>query len=172
MDGNHLVILYTLSAHDIDIDTHILVDCGCTGLPFINDGFVHQYNVPHYQLKNPETVEVIESRPISCGNMTRYIEVQYMISDHYKTLTAYLISLRHYPLILGIPWLKRHNVNVNFSKMDIPFSSPRYLAHHAIVTPVPIKRIITEHNDKIHTMLATTFQCIVNNANKHYGNME
>jgi hypothetical protein len=103
MDGNHLVIPCTLSNHDIKIDTHGLVDCECTGLSFMNEAFTHQYYFPRYQLKNSKTVEVIDGRPISLGDITAYVEVQCTIGDHHETLTAYLTSLRHYPLILGIP---------------------------------------------------------------------
>jgi hypothetical protein len=71
-----------------------------------------------------------------------YVEVQYTIGDHYKTLTAYLSSLRHYPLLLGIPWLMRYDITINFTKNDIQFSSPGCLRYHTIVTPIPIKGLI------------------------------
>jgi hypothetical protein len=172
MDGNHLVILCTLSDRHIKIDTHALVDCRCTGLSFINEAFVCQHNFPHYQLKNPKTVEVIDGHPISSGDITEYVEVQCMIGDHHETLTTYLTSLGHYPLVLGIPWLKRHDVTINFAKNDIQFSSPRCLPHHAMVTPIPIKGLTPEQRNKICAISATTFQHIINNANKHYGNVE
>jgi hypothetical protein len=85
----------------------------------MNKAFAYQYNFPHYQLKNPKTVEVINSHPISLGDITEYIEVQYTIGDYYKNLTTYLTSLGYYPLILGIPWLKRYNITINFTKNNI-----------------------------------------------------
>jgi hypothetical protein len=124
MDGNHLIIPCTLSDRDIKIDTHALVDCGCTGLSFMNEAFAHQHNFPRYQLKNPKTVEVIHGHPISSGNITAYVEVQCTIGDHHETLTAYLTSLGYYPLVLGIPWLKRHDITINFTKNDTQFSLP------------------------------------------------
>jgi hypothetical protein len=60
LDGNHLIVPCTLSDHDLRIDTHSLINCGCTGYSFMNDEFARQYNFPHYQLKNPKTVEVID----------------------------------------------------------------------------------------------------------------
>jgi hypothetical protein len=144
MDGNHLVVPCTLSDHDIKINTHVLVDCGCTGLSFMNQAFASQHNFPRYQLKNPKIVEVIGSRPISSGNITEYVEVQCTIGDHHETLTAYRMSLGHYPLVLGIPWLKRYDVAINFAKNDIQFSSPECLPHHAMVTPIPIKGLTPE----------------------------
>jgi hypothetical protein len=172
MDGNHLVIPCTLSDHEIEINTYALVDCGCTRLSFMNEAFECQYNFPHYQLKNPKTVEVIDGHPISLGNSTEYIEVQYTIGDHYKTLNAYLTSLGYYHLVLGIPWLKRHDITINFAKNNIQFSSPGYLPHHTMVTPIPIKGLTPEWRNKICAISAITFQCIINNANKHYGNVE
>jgi hypothetical protein len=172
MDGNHLVVLCTLSDHDIKIDTHALVDCGCTGLSFMNEAFACQHNFARYQLKNPKTVEVIDGHPISSGDIMEYVEVQCMIADHHETLTAYLTSLGHYPLILGIPWLKRHDVTINFAKNDIQCSSPGYLPHRTMVTPVPVKGLTTEWRNKICAISATTFWHIINNANKHYGNVE
>jgi hypothetical protein len=139
MHGNYLVIPYTLSDYDIKINTHALVDCRYTGLSFMNEAFTYQYNFPHYPLKNPKTVEVINSYPISLGNIIEYVEVQCMSGDDHETLTAYLMSLRYYPLILGVPWLKRYDVTINFANNDIQFSSPGYLSHHAMVTPIPIK---------------------------------
>jgi hypothetical protein len=172
MDGNHLVIPYTLTDRDIKIDTHALVDCRCTGLSFMNEALACQHNFPRYQLKNPKTVEVIDGHPISSADITEYVEIQYTIGDHHETLTAYLTSLGHYPLILGIPWLKKQDVAINFAKNDIQFSSPNCLPNRTMVTPVPIKGLTPERVNKICAISATTFQRIVNNANGHYGKVE
>jgi hypothetical protein len=144
MDSNHLVIPCTLSDYDIKIDTHALMDCGCTGLSFMNEAFAYQHNFPGYQLKNLKTVEVIDGYPISSGNITEYVEVQHIIGYHHETLTTYLTSLGYYPLVLGIPWVKRHNVTINFTKNDIKFSLPRCLPHCTKVAPIPIKGLTPE----------------------------
>jgi hypothetical protein len=60
LDGNHLIIPCILSNHNLKIDTHALIDCGYTGLSFMNNEFPHQHNFPHYQLKTPKTIEVID----------------------------------------------------------------------------------------------------------------
>jgi hypothetical protein len=145
LDANHLVILCTLSAHDIRIDTHALVDCGCTGIAYINEEFARQDNVPRYQLKNPKTVEVIDGHPISSGDITEHVHIECTIGDHHETLVAYMASLGRFPLLLGIPWLKKHDVSVNFAKMDIQFTSPNCLPHRTTITPRTIKGITLRH---------------------------
>jgi hypothetical protein len=172
MDGNHLVIPCILTNHDTKIDTHTLVDCGCTGLSFMNEALTCQHNFPHHQLKTLKTVEVIDGRPISSGDITEYVEIQCTIGDHHQTLTTYLTSLRHYPLILGIPWLKKHDVTINFAKNNIQFSLPSCLPHCTMVTPIPIKGLTLEWGNKICAISATTFWHIINNANGRYGKVE
>jgi hypothetical protein len=172
LDGNHLIVLCTLSDHDLRIDTHALVDCGCTGYSFMNDKFARQHNFPHYQLKTPKTVEVIDGQPISSGDITKYVHIDCTIGDHDEKLIAYVASIGYYPLILGILWLKKHDVNINFPKMDIQFPSPNCLAHQSKVTLTPIKGITTIQNNKICAISATSFRRIINNVNNRYFKVE
>jgi hypothetical protein len=83
-----------------------------------------------------------------------------------------MASIGHYPLILGIPWLKKHNVSINFPKMDIQFPSPNYLAHQSKITLIPIKGMRTLQNNKIYTISAISCHQIINNVNNHYGKVE
>jgi hypothetical protein len=101
-----------------------------------------------------------------------YVEIQYTIGDHQETLTAYLTSLGHYPIILGIPWLKKHNITINFAKNNIQFSSPSCLPHCTMVTAFPIKGLTPERGNKICTISTTMFYHIINNANRCYGKVE
>jgi hypothetical protein len=106
LDGNYLIVLCILSNHDLRIDTHALIDCGCTGYSFMNDKFTCLHNFPHHQLKTPNTIEVIEGQPISSSNITEYIHIDYTISDHYEKCITYVASIGYYPHVLGILWLK------------------------------------------------------------------
>jgi hypothetical protein len=138
----------------------------------MNEAFARQHNFPPDQLKIAKTVKVIDSHPISSGDITEYVEVQCTIVDHQETLTAYLTSLGHYPLVLGIPWLQRHDVAINIAKNDIQFSSHGCRPHRAMVTAVPIPGLTPERRNKICAISAITFWRIINNANKCYGKVE
>jgi hypothetical protein len=172
LHGNHLVIPYTLCSHDIKIDTYALINCGCTRFAFMNKEFARQHNFPHYQLKTPKTIEVIDGHPISSGDIMEYVHIDCTIGNHHESLVAYIALIGHYPLVLRLPWLKKHDVNVNFAKMDIPFTLPNCLPHRTTLTPQHIKGITTEGNNKICAIYATSFRCIVNNANNRCGKVE
>jgi hypothetical protein len=77
LDGNHLIVPCTLSNHELRIATHALIDYGYTGVSFMNGEFARQHNFPHYQLKTPKTIKVIDGRPISSGDITEYIDMYY-----------------------------------------------------------------------------------------------
>jgi hypothetical protein len=84
----------------------------------------------------------------------------------------YVASIGHYPLVLGIPWLKKHDININFPKIDIQFPSPNCLTHQSKVTPIPIKGITMAQNNRICAISTTVFHQMVNNANNQYGKVE
>jgi predicted aspartyl protease len=59
MDGNHLVVMCTLSLDLKDIPTYALIDCGATSYAFIDQDFANHHHLPLYLLKTPHTLEVI-----------------------------------------------------------------------------------------------------------------
>jgi hypothetical protein len=138
----------------------------------MNDEFAHQHNFPRYQLKTPKTIEVIDGQPISSSDITEYIYIDCTIGNHHEKLVTYVASIGHYPLVLGIPWLKKYHVSINFPKMDIQFPSPNCLTHRSKITPTTIKGITTLPNNKICAISATLFCRIVNNVNNRYGKVE
>jgi len=43
MEGKHLVITCTLTVNNCEIPTHALIDCGTTGIAFIDRDFAHHH---------------------------------------------------------------------------------------------------------------------------------
>jgi len=60
MEGIHLVITFTLTMNNQEIHTHTLVDCGATGIPFIDKDFACHHQIPLVELKEQNLVEVID----------------------------------------------------------------------------------------------------------------
>jgi hypothetical protein len=112
MDGKHLVVTCSLSDRENKIPTKSPIDCGATGFSFIDENFVRQHNLPMFKLRVPHTLEVIDGRPISSGEITHIVKVGFTIGQHHETLPAFVTTLGHYPLVLGIPWLRHHDVSI------------------------------------------------------------
>ena len=123
LDRNHLVITCTLTDGTNKIRTHALIDCGATGYAFIDEDFAHHHQLPLHKLKTPHDLEVINGRPISSSTITHMAEAQLTISNHHEQLPIFITRLSHYPLVLGIPWLRRHDVAVRFASNSVLFDS-------------------------------------------------
>ena len=53
MEGKHLVILCNVSFGDTNIASHALIDCGATGVAFVDEDFARHYQLPLAPLKYP-----------------------------------------------------------------------------------------------------------------------
>jgi len=60
MEGDHLVVICTLSVGSQKITTHAMIDCGATAIAFVDESFARHYNLPLHKLQNPRIVEVID----------------------------------------------------------------------------------------------------------------
>jgi len=103
MDGKHLVILCDLSFSDKTVATHALIDCGATGVSFVDENFACHHQLPLTALKYPWAIEVIDGRPISSGDITYTAYVTLSICEHQEQLPMFVTKLGHYQIVLGIP---------------------------------------------------------------------
>jgi predicted aspartyl protease len=129
MDGKHLVITCFLSHSDQEIQTYALIDCGATGYAFVDEDLACHNQLPLRTLKNPRTLEVIDGHQISSRNITQIAEVQLSIQEYRERLPMFVTKLGHYTIVLGIPWLKQHNVAIRFASNVVTFGSQYCLAH-------------------------------------------
>jgi len=82
MDGKHLVITCTLTMNDQEILTHALIDCGGTGMAFMDQDLARDHQIPLQGLKEKRHVEVIDGRPIESRDITYVAKVAIVIHDH------------------------------------------------------------------------------------------
>jgi hypothetical protein len=46
MEGKHLVKMCSLTVDNQEIQTHALIDCGATGIAFMDQDFALHHNIP------------------------------------------------------------------------------------------------------------------------------
>jgi len=123
MEGKHIVLSCTLSFGDKTIATHALIDCGATGISFVDENFASHHQIPLQALKTARALEVIDGRPISSGDITHVARVGLAIQEHRERLPMFVTKLGHYPVVLGIPWMELHDVAIRFSSRTLTFGS-------------------------------------------------
>jgi predicted aspartyl protease len=122
LSGEHFVVPITVAIDGKSIVTSALIDCGASGIAFIDQAFVSKFSIPTSKLNTPRILDVIDGRPVSSGAVTDLACLSATVGDHVENLPLFVTKLK-YPIVLGIPWLRMHDVTVNFGSYIITFNS-------------------------------------------------
>lgn len=106
-----------ITANGRHITTSALVDSGAGG-NFISADFARQHNITLIRCPSSLTVEAIDGRSLGSGQVS-HITQQLHLQLHSEIIQFYVFHTPHTPVILGLPWLRKHD----------PQISPRLLHH-------------------------------------------
>jgi hypothetical protein len=70
MESKYLVVKCSLKVEEKIINTHALIDCGATGIAFIDKDFVRHYQLEEKEIRESRELEVIGGRPIKSCTIT------------------------------------------------------------------------------------------------------
>jgi hypothetical protein len=142
LDGDHFVASCKIVNNKISVQTHALIDTGCSGFAFIDETFARHNNLPFLPLKSLRTLEVIDGRPISSGQITHLCYLPLSIDSHHETIPFFITKLGSSPLILRIPWLQLYDATLWFKDNSLLLDS-EYCKRkcNSSAKPVPIKGI-------------------------------
>jgi len=73
-----------------------------------------------------------------------------MIQDHKEQLPMFVTKLGQYPSVLGIPWLRLHDVAVRFASNTVSFGS-KYCTTHCHDAPVTVQGVTEESPSSVYT---------------------
>jgi len=72
----------------------------------------------------PVPVEVIDGRTIASDAITHETTpLELCIGKHTEKIVLNIISTRHHPIILGLPWLQAHNPIIDWRSRTLTFST-------------------------------------------------
>ena len=136
--SNLMILPANLEIGDKSLPTFAMTDSGAEGKGFIDRSWAESHELPLTKLKRPIGLEVFDGREAESGLITHYITVGMRIEDHYERLRLYVTQLAHYPVILGMPWLKQHDPRVGFASHTFTFDSD-YCRRHCNTPERPTK---------------------------------
>ena len=107
--------------NDQEMPTHTLIDCGASGIAFMDQDFACHHQIPLQERQEKQHVEVIDGRHIESGDITHIAKVGMIIQDCKEQLPMFITKLAHYPVVRGIPWLRLHDDAVWFASKMVTF---------------------------------------------------
>ena len=110
-------------------------DIGANSQAFINILFAQLYGFRFICLLQPRTLTIVDDKVITSSFITHFITTQLSLKDelgkiHTKILDLFPIKQVQYPIILGLPWLKKHLPHIWFDKNIVTFNSPHCVQHY------------------------------------------
>ena len=100
-----------------------LLDSGASDC-FVDPSVLAQHQLHPLPLRQPIPLELIDGSTPSTGPITHYFPSRIRIHGvHTEDLTCHVMPLGHFKLILGFPWLVRHNPRIDWSSGVLTFAS-------------------------------------------------
>ena len=117
----HFLIPVSLSFPDRKpIRTYALVDCGATA-SCISLNFANRHSLPRRLKDEPVPITAVDDRPIASGLVTHDVITSLSIRSHHERLALAVVSV-HFPVILGLDWLRRHNPDIDWARNRLALS--------------------------------------------------
>ena len=140
-DRNSILIQTYLSSlrnplPEVFIETLSLVDSGSTAPAFADeDSLIKKHNVTTKRLLVPKPLRLADGLPSSF--ITHYFTAKMTIGHHTESMLFYVTKLSpSTPVILGMPWLKKHNPRIDFPVLELKFDS-NYCAYNCLPWHIP-----------------------------------
>jgi hypothetical protein len=120
-------------------DTCALVDSGCEGYAFIDQDYAKQAGLSFIPVTRPFPLYGYDGEEKHSRVIRHYVRCDLKSGTHVdKDAVLYITPLPHYPIILGHPWLKKHNPTPNWADNVWEFNDP-YCTKHCNQTPTPAR---------------------------------
>ena len=137
--------------------TCALVDSGCEGYAFIDREYAKSVGLALRAVSRPFSLYGYDGEERDSRTVREYVRCDIKNGDHVdKDVVLYATPLSHYPIVLGHPWLKKHNPRTNWADGSWEFSDPyclqncnttRHPTRQKTLKDVP-KRYIPELNHR------------------------
>ncbi|KAI7137118.1 hypothetical protein KC316_g16709, partial [Hortaea werneckii] len=129
----------TVSTEACSAEVYSLLDTGCEGYAFMDAAWAKSHNLPILPLRQPFKLYGFADEDDEAWTIRHYTRCNLKTGDHIeKGVPLFLTRLAHYPIVLGMPWLEKHDPTTNWSGSTITFTS-EYCREHCNMPQNPSK---------------------------------
>ena len=114
LDNNSNLIMIKIDLYNGKKTTSVntMLDSGATG-EFINMGFCVNNHLLLRKLPKVKEVYTINGTASKTGRITYETTVKMEVGNHSEAMTFNVMNLVKHEAILGVPWLRRHNLMID-----------------------------------------------------------
>jgi len=107
---------------------------------------VQKYNLNIIELSTPIPLVAIDDKPVSSGfitHRTQNLNV-YVNNVHSEQLSFNIIESPNHSIVLGAPWLEKHDPSISWSKRQVSFDSKQCIESCKSI-PKPVSMVIQKN---------------------------
>lgn len=146
----------------VPVPTQALIDTGASGYAFIDATFARSHGFLLTPLRTPRHLQVIDGRPVESGAITHIVKLALNIQGHLEYAPFLVTKLGHYPIVMGLPWMRHHDLVLRPRQNQIIFSSPSCVRQCSVsrqpVTAQGITSKMSPPRAPIHVAALKAFQ--------------
>ena len=109
-----ITILCNLRQRRARTPANVLVDTGATGYAFIDRTFAHKHNLTRTRLTRPIDLYGFDGYRTR-RRITHKIRIHLTHEEYSETITMLEVDLGSCDVILGLPWMRRHRVQIDWT---------------------------------------------------------
>ena len=113
MQINSLSIPVQIHDTDKTVKTFALVNSGAGG-KFINQNYVRKLGIRTQELEQPLIARNVDGTPNKKGKITSFVTLILIINGRTKRTRLLVTGLGKQQIILGFPWLREQNPDINW----------------------------------------------------------
>lgn len=100
-----------------------MIDSGATGLGFIDKTYAHENILRMTRLEKYIDLYGFDGSQITSGRITHAVQVHLKHKEHKEDVILYVTTLGKHLIILGLPWMKKHEVVLDWKTQKVLFTA-------------------------------------------------
>jgi len=121
-DNDHIMVKIQLHGEKESVTINAMIDSGATE-DFIDREVSNKHGIKMIKAKNPREIYLADGKPSAMGSVTHMTKVHMDISSHREVATFQVANLQNHEVILGMSWLREHNLTIDWNDKRITFNS-------------------------------------------------
>ena len=123
-ENDHIMVSIHLHGEKETVTINAIIDSGATE-DFIDQEVCNKHRIKMIRAKNPREIYLADGKPSAMGPVTHMTKVLMDICSHKELATFQVANLQNHEVILGMPWLRKHNPTIDWNDKKITFNDER-----------------------------------------------
>ena len=129
IDSKSLIVLSRLFPAHLNVTIQTLIDSGCSARAFCDRALVQRHNIRTSPTPHARTLFLADGKE-AAAKVDRFFVAPIAIGNHEELCIFFVTDLSpDTPIVLGLPWLQRHNPVIDWTTLTLTFTSQYCQTH-------------------------------------------